>query len=335
MAMNESQASRLLRRGLLLAIFFSIPGCHRSPSARFESVAISPDGRLLAIELGNNNASFIYKVDAVSGNAGRLSDAKFGSESSPAFSPDGTRIAYSYSSGKGQPPSIVIQNVDGSNKHTWPSSGAGDYWPVFSLDGKTMIFARFAFYGNYSPIAQPHPHGWDLYAANSDGGNVRQLTHESFYNTSPLSISPDGKRMVVVTESNDPSPEIAIYSLNHPEKPEMSLQPHVPGEPKMGSVFAFPNFMPDGKSLLFMAASNGKDGYDYDVYRMDIVSGSVQKLTQGNGYATGLRVSADGKTAVFLKWRLNWQRRPVQCAPYLLDVRTHELTPLKVKGLPT
>jgi Tol biopolymer transport system component len=332
--MNKSQVFGLIRGGLLLAIFFSIPGCHRS-SAQIESVAISPDGRSLAIDVWDHDSSFIYKVDVASGNATRLTDARAGSESGPAFSPDGTRIAYSYSSGKGQPSCIVTQNLDGSNRHTWPSSGKGDYLPVFSLDSKTIIFARFAYYGSYSPVAQPHPHEWDLYAADSDGGNVRQLTHEGFYNLSPLSLSPDGKRTVAVTESADKPPEIAIYSMDHPEKPEVSLRPHVPGEPRSGSVFVSPNFMPEGKGLLFMAASNGKQGFDYDVYRVDIASGSVERLTQENGYATGLRVSADGKTAVFLKWRLNWQRRPVECAPYILNVQTHELRPLEIKGLPT
>jgi len=46
-------------------------------------------------------------------------------------------------------------------------------------------------------------------------------------------------------------------------------------EPKRGSIFDFPNFMPDGKSILFVAASSGHGGYDYDVYRMDIASGSM------------------------------------------------------------
>ena len=331
--MKERPAFALVRRGMFLAILASFSACHRTSSAQIESVAISPNGKLLLIDLVSKNSSFIYKVDVASGNAVRLTNATAGAESGPAFSPDGTRIAYSFSSGN-QPAYIVTQNLDGSNLRAWPSSAAGDYLPVFSLDGKTIVFTRFAYYGNYSPIAQPHPHAWDLYAADLDGSNVRQLTHEHSYNISPLSISPDGKRMLVVTESADTSPEIAIYSSDHPEKPETSLQPHVPGEPQTGSVFLSPNFMPDGKSLLFMAASNGNAGFDYDVYKVDIASGSLERLTQGNGFATGLSVSADGKTAVFLKWRLNWQKRPVECTPYLLDVQTHKLTPMNIEGLP-
>jgi len=270
--MDRRTAFRSLSGGFLLVIIFSTMGCNRAPSSRMESVAISPDAKLLAIDLGDDNTSFIYKIDVDSGSATRLTDAKAGRESSPAFSPDGKRISYSYSPGKGQPSSVVIQNVDGSNLHLWPPSGGNDYWPVFSLDGKTAIFARSAYYGNYSPIAQPHPHSWDLYAADSDGTSVRQLTHEGFYSTSPLSVSPDGKSMVLVTDGGHRSQQIAVYSFDQTDKPTISLRPHVPGEPELGPQFDSPNFSPDGKSILFMAASKGHGAYDYDVYKMEIAS---------------------------------------------------------------
>jgi Tol biopolymer transport system component len=83
-----------------------------------------------------------------------------------------------------------------------------------------------------------------------------------------------------------------------------------------------------------MAASNGKlgHGYDYDVYRLDIVSGAVGRLTKGNGFATDLKVSADGATAAFLKWRLDGHHRPVTSEIYVLDVQTEKVTPLKITG---
>jgi len=91
--------------------------------------------------------------------------------------------------------------------------------------------------------------------------------------------------------------------------------------------------MPDGKSILFMAGSDGKHGYDYDVYRVNLATGSLDRLTTGSGYATDLKVSADGKTAVFLKRQSDWHGTPVKSEVYLLDVQTHKLTVLKVTGL--
>ena len=83
-----------------------------------------------------------------------------------------------------------------------------------------------------------------------------------------------------------------------------------------------------------MAASmNRRATYSYEVYRLDVRTGAVEKLTTGNGYSTGLRVSSDGKTAAFLKWRKNWLGEPVDNQVYLLDVQSHALTPLKINGL--
>lgn len=84
--MDRRTAFRFLSGGFLLVILFSTMGCNRSPSARMEAVAVSPDGGLLAIDFGDDSTSFIYKIDVQSGNATRLTDAKVGRESSPAFS---------------------------------------------------------------------------------------------------------------------------------------------------------------------------------------------------------------------------------------------------------
>ena len=91
--------------------------------------------------------------------------------------------------------------------------------------------------------------------------------------------------------------------------------------------------MPDGKRVLFMAASDGKHGYDYDVYSVDLATGSLDRLTNGNGYATDLKVSADGNTAVFLKWQSDRHGTPAKSEVYLLDVQSHKVTPLKITGL--
>jgi Tol biopolymer transport system component len=317
---------------LTLATSFLCGGDSRS---RIRSVAISPDGKLIAVDHGDGKASYIYRVPVDTGAATRFTNASTGNESSPAFSPDGKRIAYSYSVSAGVHSAIAVGNADGSDLHTWSPSEANNYFsPVFSPDGKTLVFAKSGFYGNYSPIAQPQPHAWSFYASEFDGTNLRELTSESFYMASPASVSPDGKSMVIVQESLDTNRAIAIYSLDHPGKPIQLLRPHVPKEADhKNPLLNFPNYMPDGKSILFMAGSDGKHGYDYDVYRVNLATGSLDRLTTGNGYATDLKVSADGKTAVFLKWQSDWHGTPVKSEVYLLDVQSHKVTELKITGL--
>jgi Tol biopolymer transport system component len=325
---------RALRRALFLLFLLTLPAFSSDTSGQIRSLAISPDGKLIAVEFAKGNTSFIYTISSNTGTATRLTSAKTGLESRPAFSPDGKRIAYSYSPGDKAHSSIVVGNVDGSDLHPWPPSDTDDFSPVFSPDNKTLVFSRSGFYGSYSPISQPHHHAWRFYAGDLDGTNLRELTSESFYMASPASVSPDGKNMVIAAEGLNSNREIAIYSLDRPGKPSQSLQPHVPKEADhKNPIINFPNYMPDGKSILFMAASNGKHGYDYDVYSVDLGTGSLDQLTNGNGYATDLKVSADGKTAVFLKWQSDWHGTPVKSEPYLLDVQTHKVTPLRITGL--
>jgi Tol biopolymer transport system component len=314
---------------LISLLFILLTSWNGATAGRMESVTVSPDGKFIAVDFISGDTSFIYKIAIDTGNATRLTDAKTGDESGLAFSPDGRLIAYSYSPGNGEDSRIIIGNIDGSNLHTWSPSKVRDFSPVFSPDNKTIVFTRSAYYGNYSPIAQPHHHAWNFYASDLDGTNVRQLTHESFYMASALSVSPDGKSMVVVTEGLETPRQIAIYSLDHAEKPARVFRPHAGHE----GIYNYPNYMPDGKSILFLAASEGKHGYDYDVYRLDLGTGAIERLTKGNGFATDLRVFADGRTAVFLKWRSDRHATPVQSELYLLDIQSRDVTPLKVSGL--
>jgi Tol biopolymer transport system component len=327
----------LLKRIVFFLLFlYPLIAYAEKSSGHIRSLAICPDGTLIAIDFGKDNESFIYLIRADTGVASRLTTAKTGAESGPAFSPDGRRIAYSYSPGNGAHSSIIIRNIDGSDLHSWSSSEGNDYWPVFSPDNKTIIFARSGYFGNYSPIAQPHPHAWRFYASNLDGTNVRELTNESFYSASPPSVSPDGKNIVMATEGLDTPGQIAVYSIENPGKLLLSLRPHVPREAdRKDPIFNCPEFMADRKSILFMAASNGKpwSGYDYDIYRVDIATGALGRLTNGNGFASDLRVSADGKTAVFLKWHSDWRKTPVKNELYLLDLQTRTLRLVKVSGV--
>ena len=329
--MNESLAK------LLAVCFVSVALLPRTawsqtPRHRMESVSVSPDGKTIALDFIKGKTSHIFLIALDTGNATRLANDSKGEESDLSFSPDGKHIAYTYFPPDGQRSRIMVGNVDGSNLHAWLPSvdDARDFSPVFSPDNKTMIFSRSRFYGNYSPIAQPHHHAWDFYAADLDGTNIRQLISEGFYNASRLSVSLDGKSMVVTTEDLDSPGKIAVYSLDHPDKPVQAFRPRVPGHEK---IYNCPNFMPDGKSILFLAATEGWRYYDYDVYRLDLQTGAVEKLTKRNGYATDLRVFADGKTAAFLKWRSDSHATPVESELYLLDLQSHNVTPVKVNGL--
>jgi Tol biopolymer transport system component len=315
--------------GLVLLLLLARTLYAGSSKWQITTLAVSPDGRLIALVAQKDRTSFIYKVPIDTGIATRLTDAKDGEENSPSFSADGKRIAYSYEPGDHRRSRIVIANVDGSDARQWSPSNVADLSPVLSPDNATIVFSRADFYGSYSPIAQPHPHGWNFFAANLDGTNVRQLTTEHFYIVSRPAVSSDGKNMVVVTEGLETDQQIAIYSITSPGPPLRTFRPHVPDEiSHKHPIFTYPNYLPDG-SILFMAADKG---VGYDVYRFNPDTGVIEKLTNQNGYATELKVSVDGKTAAFLKWHRTW-RDVTDPEPYLLDLETRKLAPLKISGV--
>jgi Tol biopolymer transport system component len=315
--------------GLVLLLLLARTLYAGSSKWQITTLAVSPDGRLIALVAQKDRTSFIYKVPIDTGIATRLTDAKDGEENSPSFSADGKRIAYSYEPGDHRRSRIVIANVDGSDARQWSPSNVADLSPVLSPDNATIVFSRADFYGSYSPIAQPHPHGWNFFAANLDGTNVRQLTTEHFYMVSRPAVSSDGKNMVVVTEGLETDQQIAIYSITSPGPPLRTFRPHVPDEiSHKHPIFTYPNYLPDG-SILFMAADKG---VGYDVYRFNPDTGVIEKLTNQNGYATELKVSVDGKTAAFLKWHRTW-RDVTDPEPYLLDLETRKLAPLKISGV--
>jgi Tol biopolymer transport system component len=167
--MNGGAVLTVLRNDLIFLFLLCPVICVLKSPDHIGSVAVSPDGKLIAVDFEKGGTSFIYKIAVDTGNATRLTNAKTGEESMPAFSPDGKRIAFSYSPGNGVHSSIVIGNVDGPSLRPWSPSESNDFSPVFSSNNKTIVFSRSGFFGSYSPIAQPHPHAWSFYASDLDG----------------------------------------------------------------------------------------------------------------------------------------------------------------------
>jgi hypothetical protein len=79
MAINRELGIRSLTAGLLLlSLTCVLNGAGSSDQIR--SVAISPDGKLVAVDFHKGNTSFIYKIAVDTGVATRLTDAKDGEE---------------------------------------------------------------------------------------------------------------------------------------------------------------------------------------------------------------------------------------------------------------
>jgi dipeptidyl aminopeptidase/acylaminoacyl peptidase len=171
----------------------------------------SPDGTRIAF--GGQGGIFAVSPD---GNGLVQLKSGPGFDEFPAFSPDGSRIAYQHSQGDER--AIYIMNVDGSN----PSRVAdfqGDTMgrPVWSPDGSMLSFDLYLT-----------DQTWDIYAVNSDGSGLAVLAGDP--NTDELAPvwSPDGTRIAfhasdVLARDTNNTGTFDIYLMNPDGRDQIPL----------------------------------------------------------------------------------------------------------------
>lgn len=168
--------------------------------------AFSPDGKKIAFTScaasgdfpcdSDKNDISVMNADgsgrqSLTGNLTRDSDGSIevGSmEKSPAFSPDGKKIAFVSDAGEASEPSIWVMNADGSGQTRITSPTLGqDFNPDWSPDGTKIVFSRITSSTMES----------ELYVMNADGSNLHKVpnTRNGGSDIKP-SWSPDGKRIV-------------------------------------------------------------------------------------------------------------------------------------------
>lgn len=275
--------------------------------------------------LVSNDSCFLYRTDLTSRKADKLTARTEGCESDPSFSRDGKLIAYSVTNGNKEKSSIWIIHSDGTNDHRVMAATEDSSHPVFALDDKRLYFVRAGFFGHYSPIAREAKHDLDIFSVPIDGGEAAALTQQHFYSLQSLSMSPDGKSLLVSTTRYPIGPLLEEYVIDKPTGPHKVFQPHVPGEPSSGPSIGSAVYMPNGFYILFIAASNTHGGdYDYNVYRMSSVTGSeLQQLTLRTGMANDVQAAPDGRSAIFTAGN----------EAYLVDLQTHAVKPLPMPVL--
>jgi Tol biopolymer transport system component len=324
--------------GVFLLVVISLASNWNGPKGTFRSgriadITFAPNGRSVLLSRSHGESSFLYKVTLDTGESARLSEAAYGTESSPAFSPDGKQVVFLYASQQTQRPRIFIADTNGGGAHTLFAAGVNteDLSPRFSADGTKIYFARIETSSRGSDSLPPVSQRWDIYSADLRGENVGALTHQHFPGVSTLSFSNDGKKILYSTESENGG-LLHIYLLDKPSEPEKTFQPHVPHE-SSSPTYASPGLSADGRDVYFLAPTTGSDKeFDYDVYRLELANNSIEKLTTSNGYATDLRVSGDDRSAVYLRWASRWGSLPNLSKMYLLNLSTKSLTPLNVTG---
>ncbi len=117
-------------------------------------------------------------------------------DSSPAWSPDGTKIAFI--SNRDYHFSLYVMNADGSNSRLVLDKLIDVGEPAWSPDGGKIAFSA----GSRGSIGFSKP-SVDIYVVNVDDGEFTQLTRDAGMNGNP-NWSPDGKQIVSAALATTP-----------------------------------------------------------------------------------------------------------------------------------
>lgn len=182
------------------------------------------------------------------------------------------RIAYA--SSRNGNPQIYSMNVDGSGTTRLTNNSAEDSFPVWSPDGRSIIFHSNRQGNNF-----------DIYRMNADGSGVTMLTSDAKASTFP-DWSPDGRKIVFQSKRDGLK---QIYVMNA----DGSQQTRITDDPKNAY---HPAWSPDGSRIAFVSERDGNP--EINVMNPD---GSHQtRLTDDHADDLFPAWSPDGRYIVFI-----------------------------------
>jgi len=285
-------------------------------AARDEFPVASHDGRTIAFasdRAGDGLQIFTMNHD---GSGVRQLTKLFASATAPAWSPDGSRIAFQGQRDPQIGSDIYTVRPDGSALTRLTSDHIEDRGPTWSHDGRAIAFAR-------------NPGGasdFDLYLIESHGGVPRRVTSAPGRDLDPA-WSPDGSQLAFVSDREGTIlPELHVLDLpggatrklaagaaEHPawtaDGRSVVFATHDPGNWELARLDlersinltqhaaedSFGAWDPGGTSVVFTSNRDGKKA----LFRLAAPGGPLTKLTDGVANDWFPSWSPDGSQVVF------------------------------------
>ncbi|MCI0535477.1 MAG: M28 family peptidase [Verrucomicrobiales bacterium] len=265
------------------------------------------------------------------------------------FSPDGKALIFQSERDPGNPffQIYLLDLTSGDIQRVSP--GAGRTTCAFFRPGpEEVLFAsthldpqasekqkaelEFRASGQQRRYSWDYDEAMDIFAANRDGSNLRQLTHSQGYDAEG-SYSPDGKKIVFCSLraayppenlsaedrkrlESDPSYFGEIYIMNADGSDQRRLS-HTPGYD------GGPFFSPDGARIIWRRFD--KDGAIADVYTMKPDGSDVRRLTDFNAMSWAPFYHPSGQYVIFTSNKLGFANFEL----YLVDA-SGEREPVRV-----
>ncbi len=188
---------------------------------------------------------------------------------SPAWSPDGGRIAYvSFESKK---PTVYVHSLGTGQRAVAANFKGSNSAPAWSPDGQTLA------------VTLTRDGGSQLYLVPAGGGEARRISMSQGIDTEP-NFSPDG-RSIYFTSDRGGSPQIYKLSVSGGESTRLSFS---------GNYNVSPRVSPDGTKLAYLSRRNGK----YLVVMRDLGSNSEALLSE-NGTEESPSFAPNGKWVLY------------------------------------
>lgn len=240
-------------------------------------------------------------------------DTRSGTWMSLDVSPDGQTIAFDLLG------DIYTLPIDGGEARSINSGVSWSMQPRFSPDGSEIAYTSDAGGGD------------NIWIAEADGSNPRQLTKEDFRLLNNPYWSPDGTyiaaRKHFTTTRSLGTGEIWIYHRNGGGGVPVVEKPDDKHQKELGE----PAFSPDGRYIYFSADSTpggifvynqDSNGQIFEIRRHDLWTGETESFVTGAGGAVRPAPSPDGrylafvrriraKSALFLKDLESGSERPI------------------------
>ena len=172
---------------------------------------------------------------------------------SPAWSPDGTRIAYV--SLENRKPVIYIQSLTTGARQLLANFRGSNSAPTWAPDGRQLA------------VTLSRDGGSHIYLINADGSGVQRIVTSGGIDTEP-NFSRDG-RSILFTSDRGGSPQIYRFTLGSGSVERMTFE---------GNYNVSPRHLPDGKGFVFVRREGGR----FNLAIEDFASRQVQVLTQGD-----------------------------------------------------
>lgn len=206
-----------------------------------------------------------------------------GYQATPAFSPDGTLVAFRQSDGGNN--TGIYAAVVGGEKSIQVTNDPGDCCPTWSPDGRQIAFVRYSG-KSFSILTIP-----------ALGGSERRLYRGPDHMGGGLSWSPDGN-LIAFSESDDIDPTrawISSFSLSDSVIQKLS-------SPPAGWIDRSPSYSPNGAHLAFIRSAVA--GVSNDIYEMAASGGEAKRLTFDHRPMSGsLAWTGDSREIVFASAR--------------------------------